>query len=182
MTIDANTESLLVELSEYVRNRHFGKYRGLVKEVEDATSPDTQNLGRIRAEVPEIYGTMLSPWALPAVPFAGKKHGLVVLPEVDDGVWIEFEAGDISRPVWSGCWWASEELPAPGARAIRALVTSGGHKVVLDDEAKKLQLLHPGGAELTMTDSDITLKVGSTQIVLSKSGGVSVNNVALEVK
>jgi hypothetical protein len=33
-----------------------------------------------------------------------------------------------------------------------------------------------------MTDSDITLKVGSTQIVLSESGGVSVNNGALEVK
>lgn len=179
MTIDANTESLLVELAEYVRNRYFGKYRGLVNEVEDATGPDT--LGRVKAEVPEVYGAMVSPWALPAVPFAGKGHGLVVLPEVGDGVWIEFEAGDISRPVWTGCWWASGELPAPGAGKVRALVTSGGHKVVLDDEAKKLQLLHPGGAEFTMTDNDITLKIGSSQIVLSSSG-VSVNNGALEVK
>ncbi len=182
MTIDSNTESLLVEVAEYIRNRYFGKYRGLVSAVEDVKSPDTQNLGRIKAKVPEVYGNMVSPWALPAVPFAGKNHGLVVLPEVGDGVWIEFEAGDISRPVWSGCWWASGELPAPGAKAVRILVTSGGHKIVLDDEAKKLQLLHPGGAELTMTDSDITLKVGSTQIVLSRAGGVSVNNGALEVK
>jgi uncharacterized protein involved in type VI secretion and phage assembly len=175
LTIEPDTERLLVEAAEHIRNRHFGKYRGLVRDVDDP-----ENLGRIVAQVPEVYGDMISPWALPAVPFAGDAHGLVVLPEVDDGVWIEFEAGDISRPVWSGCWWASGQLPAPGARAVRTLVTSGGHKVVLDDEAKKLQLLHSGGAELTMTDNDITLKMGSTQIVLSASG-VSVNDGALEV-
>ncbi len=176
MTVEPNTERLLVEAAEYIRSRYFGKYRGLVRDVDDP-----ENLGRIVAQVPEVYGGMDSPWALPAVPFAGDGHGLVVLPEVDDGVWIEFEAGDISRPVWSGCWWASGELPAPGAKAVRTLVTSGGHKFVLDDEAKKLQLLHSGGAELTMTDNDITLKIGATQIVLSASG-VSVNNGALEVK
>ena len=180
--VEPNTERLLLEAAEYIRNRHFGKYRGIVRAVEDVNgSEETQNLGRIRAQVPEVYGGMDSPWALPAVPFAGDGHGLVALPEVGDGVWIEFEAGDISRPVWSGCWWASGELPAPGARAVRTLVTSGGHKLVLDDEAKKLQLLHSGGAELTMTDNDITLKIGSTRIVLSASG-VSVNNGALEVK
>jgi uncharacterized protein involved in type VI secretion and phage assembly len=180
LTVEPDTERLLVEAAEYIRNRYFGKYRGLVNAVEDVDSPDTQNLGRIRARVPEVYGDMISPWALPAVPFAGDGHGLVALPEVNDGVWIEFEAGDISRPVWSGCWWASGQLPAPGARAVRTLVTSGGHRVVLDDEAKKLQLLHSGGAELTMTDNDITLKIGSSQIVLSASG-VSVNDGALEV-
>jgi uncharacterized protein involved in type VI secretion and phage assembly len=180
LTIEPYTERLLLEAAEYIRNRYFGKYRGLVNAVEDVDSPDTQNLGRIRARVPEVYGDMISPWALPAVPFAGDGHGLVVLPEINDGVWIEFEAGDISRPVWSGCWWASGQLPAPGARAVRTLVTSGGHNVVLDDEAKKIQLLHSGGAELTMTDNDITLKIGSSQIVLSASG-VSVNDGALEV-
>jgi uncharacterized protein involved in type VI secretion and phage assembly len=176
LTIDSNTERLLVEVAEYIRTRYFGKHRAIVRRVDDP-----ENLGRIVAQVPEVYGDMDSPWALPAVPFAGKGHGLVVLPEVNDGVWIEFEAGDISRPVWSGCWWASGELPTPGARAVRTLVTSGGHKVVLDDEAERLQLLHPGGAELTMTNNDITLKIGSTRIVLSASG-VSVNNGALEVR
>ena len=174
--IDLNAESLLVEVAEYVRTRFFGKYRGLVRDVDDP-----EKLGRIVAQVPEVYGDVDSPWALPAVPFAGEKHGLVVLPEVEDGVWIEFEAGDISRPIWSGCWWAKEELPEPGAKAVRALVTSGGHKVVLDEEANKVQLLHPDGAELTMTDNDITLKIGSTKIVLSASG-VSINTGALEVK
>jgi len=174
---DRDSERLLLEMAEYMRNRRFGKYRGLVTEVGE-----DDNLGRIKARVPEIYGDNdESPWALPAVPFAGRDHGLVFLPEEEDGVWIEFEAGDISRPIWTGCWWADDEMPEPAGPQARVLVTSSGHKVVLDEEENKMQLLHPDGAEITMTDSDITLKIGSTQIVLSSSG-VNINNGAFEVR
>ncbi len=173
---EAKIEKLAVEAAEFIRSRYFGKYRGLVQDVNDP-----ENMGRIVAQVPEVYGDEDSPWALPVVPFAGKQHGLVLLPEVDDGVWIEFEAGDPSRPIWTGCWWASGEMPAPGGTATRVLVTSGGHKVILDDDGKKLQLLHSGGSEITMTNNEIKLKIGSTQIVLSASG-VNINNGAFEVK
>ncbi len=174
--IDEDMESLVVEAAEFIRDHYFGKYRGKVQDVNDP-----ENLGRIVAQVPEVYGELNSPWAMPSVPFAGKNHGLVVLPEVDDGVWIEFEAGDISRPIWSGCWWASDEMPSSSGVQTRVLVTSGGHKLVLDDEKGKLQLLHSGGAEFTMTGDDITIKIGSSQITLSPSG-VNINNGALEVR
>jgi hypothetical protein len=59
-------------------------------------------------------------------------------------------------------------------------VTPQGLKIVLDDDSKKLQLLHPGGAELTMTDNDITLKLSSAKIVLSASG-VAINDTAFKV-
>jgi len=52
---------------------------------------------------------------------------------------------------------------------------------VLDDDGKKLQLIHPGGGEITMTDTSIAIKLGSASIELSASG-VSVNQGALEVK
>jgi uncharacterized protein involved in type VI secretion and phage assembly len=177
-------EQMALEVSEYMRTRHFGKYRGIVQEIGEG-----ENLGKIKAAVPDVYGqgeadgggTVISPWALPCVPFAGPNHGLVVLPEVDDGVWIEFEAGDPSRPIWTGCWWGDDEIPDPGGPQTRVLVTSGGHQVVLDDQDNRLQLLHSGGAELTMTNNDITLKIGQTQIVLSSSG-VNINNGAFEVR
>jgi uncharacterized protein involved in type VI secretion and phage assembly len=173
----SDMEKLVVELAEFKRSRFFGKYRGLVQDVDDP-----ENLGRIIAKVPDIYGTEVnSPWAVPSVPFAGPNHGLVLLPEVGDHVWIEFEAGNPSGPIWTGGWWASNEMPAPGGTSTRVLVTSGGHKFILDDEAEKLQLRHSGGAEFTMTNSDITLKIGSTRIVLSASG-VNINNGAFEVK
>jgi len=170
-----NMERQIVDVAEFVRSRFFGKYRGLVTDVDD---PDT--LGRIKAQVPEVYGDTDSPWAVPAVPFAGNDHGLILLPEENDGVWIEFEAGDPSRPIWTGGWWGSGEMPSDGTPLKRALVTTKGHKLILDDDAGALRLVHSGGAELTMTDSDITLKIGSSQIVLSASG-VDINNGALKV-
>ncbi len=95
-------EQLLVDVTERIRSRFYGKYRGIVRDIDDP-----ENLCRIQAEVPAVYEDQDSPWALPALPFAGQSHGLVLLPEVGDGVWIEFEAGDIERPLWTGCWFAS---------------------------------------------------------------------------
>ncbi len=169
-------EDLVADMAEDRRSRFYGKYRGLVVDVDD---PDT--LGRITAQVPEVLGDTDSPWALPCVPFAGDKHGLVLLPEVGDGVWIEFEAGDPSRPIWTGGWWGDGELPDPGAPKTRVLATTAGHKFVLDEDANEIQLLHPGGAELKMTDSDITLTIGQAELKMTSSE-VSVKVGSTEVK
>lgn len=173
--VDEPLEQLVVELAEAVRHRYFGKYRGTAEKVDD-----DEKLGRIVAKVPSVYGEEDSPWALPSVPFAGKAHGFVVLPKEGDGVWIEFEGGDPAKPIWTGCWWAKGEMPSPGGPEERVLVTPEGLKLVLDDAKKKLQLLHPDGAEITLTGTDITLKIGQTKIVLS-SAGVSINDVAFKV-
>ena len=170
-------EDLIVELNEHRRSHYYGKYRGVVTDPDDP-----EKMGRIKAQVPAIYGDEQdSPWCLPVVPFAGDSHGLLLLPKKGDGVWIEFEAGNISRPLWTGCWWGKNELPDPKGVNQHVLTTPKGLQIVLDDDASQLQLLHPGGAEITMTDSSITLKIGTAQIELSSSG-VNVNNGALEGK
>ena len=173
--MDDRMEQLLVQLADEVRHRYFGKYRGIVEDVED-----DEQLGRIIAKVPSVYGETNSPWALPAVAFAGFNHGLVLLPKKGDGVWIEFEGGDPSRPIWTGVWWAKNEMPSPGGPEERVLVTPEQLKLVLDDKNRKLQLLHPGGGEITMTDSEITIKLGSAKIALS-AAGVSINDTAFKV-
>lgn len=189
---DDFVQGLALDTAEQQRSRLFGKFRGLVTDVED---PDS--MGRIRARVPEALHDGETPWAMPCVPYAGQSHGLALIPEVGDGVWIEFEAGDPSRPIWSGCWWSRDEgLPPPAAATVRVLATTPGHKVVIDEDADEIILTHPGGAEvrltasgisltmggseITLTESDITLKSGSGQVKLSASG-VSVNDGALEV-
>ena len=83
----------------------FGKYRGLV-----LAANDPERLGRIRASVPAL-GLDL-PWALPCVPGAGPGSGHLVLPPVGAAVWIEFEAGDVDHPIWSGGFWQQGESPA----------------------------------------------------------------------
>jgi len=45
-------------------------------------------------------GVRRSSWAAACFP-----PGRLVLPEVDDVVWIAFEDGDLNHPVWIGCAW-----------------------------------------------------------------------------
>ncbi|HEX6623151.1 MAG TPA: phage baseplate assembly protein V [Pyrinomonadaceae bacterium] len=169
-------ENLVVDLAERMRDRFYGKYRGLVTNVDD---PD--NLGRITAQVPEVFEEEETPWAMPVVPFAGSGHGLVLLPEVGDGVWIEFESGDPSRPLWTGCWWGDGEMPDPGGTRTRVLATTAGHKLVLDDAGDEVKLLHAGGAELKMTGGDITLSIGQAELKMTATG-ISLSIGASEIK
>lgn len=169
-------EEMLVNLAETMRSHYYGKYRGLVTDVDD---PD--KLGRIKAQVPEVLFEEESPWALPAAALAGPGHGLVLIPEVGDGVWIEFEAGDPSRPIWTGGWWGPDELPAPGDTKVRALVTTAGHQFFLDDDQKEIHLLHAGGAELTMTDNDLTISIGQSEIKMT-SDDIILKNGMTEIK
>jgi len=168
-------DTLVVDLAEEVRGRYYGKYRGIVDSV-----PEDERLGRIVAKVPSVAGDTALPPAWPCVPFAGQDHGFVVLPTAGDGVWIEFEGGDPSKPIWTGCWWAKDEMPSPSGPKQRVLITSEGLKLVLDDDARQIQLLHPDGAEITMTSDSIAIKVGTAKVELSPSG-VSVNDGAFQV-
>jgi Type VI secretion system/phage-baseplate injector OB domain len=162
--MNGEMEQLLVRLAEREQSRFYGKYRGIVRDIDD---PD--NLCRIKAEVPAVYEDQQSPWAVPALPFAGDSHGLVLLPEVGDGVWIEFEAGDLDRPIWSGCWFASGERPNPADTRKRVLATTAGHKIVLDEDGNEVQIQHPGGAEFTMSDTEIILRLGLCELKITSS-------------
>jgi uncharacterized protein involved in type VI secretion and phage assembly len=168
-------EELSVSIAEYLDAHIFGKYRGTVDTVGTGNE-----LGLIKAKVPEVLGSELTHWARPAVPFAGKQHGFLALPEVGDGVWIEFEAGNLDLPIWSGCWWADGEIPSPGAEKTRVFATSKGHKIVLDDDKNEVRIEHGGGPSIVLTDSAITLEAKGKKIEITSSG-VSANGGALDV-
>lgn len=162
--MDKSVEDVLERVTEFQRTKYFGKYRGLVSDIED---PD--GLGRIVAEVPAVYGEALSPWAMPCVPFAGPSHGLALMPEVGDGVWIEFEAGDLGRPIWSGCWWADGQRPELATNLARLLATSAGHQLLIDEDADEIKLVHPGGAEIVIGSDEIKITIGQSTIKLTSS-------------
>lgn len=158
------SDALLQRLAETQRDRHFGKYRGVVRDIDDPNG-----LGRIKAQVPAIYGDQDAPWALPALPFAGAQHGLALIPEVGDMVWIEFEAGDISHPIWTGCFWNAGQRPAPESVKARLLATAMGHQVLIDEDANEMKLVHPGGAEVILNGDGILLKMGLCELKISTS-------------
>lgn len=158
-------EDQLVELTEWRNQHYFGKYRGTVDAVEDG-----DNLGIISVKIPDVFGPdFVVERVRPCSPFAGSKHGFIAIPEPNDGVWVEFEAGKTSLPIWTGFWWADGEMPEPKGKLVRSFITTAGHKLILDDDGNEVKLLHADGAELTMKDSDITIKIGDTSIKLTKS-------------
>ena len=98
----------------------FGKYRGVVTDNKDPLM-----IGRVRARVPDVMGDGESGWAMPCAPFGGAAAGLLRLPTVGAGVWIEFEHGDPDYPIWAGCWWGAADRDAADAARSAAAVQEG---------------------------------------------------------
>jgi hypothetical protein len=129
-------------------DRFYGKYRGLV-----LNNQDPSNLGRLQATVPEVLGEIPTGWAIPAAPYAGTGAGFFAVPLVGAGVWIEFEAGDVSRPIWSGAWWAAGEVPmneqgVPARPETKILRSDFGLLIALDDTAQTITLSDALGLNL----------------------------------
>jgi uncharacterized protein involved in type VI secretion and phage assembly len=178
-------EKLMRIVEERVLGRYYGKYVGVVTKVDDP-----KNLGRIRARVPEILGAQEEcGWALPAPPFGGGKNvGVLFMPRAGDTVWIEFAAGDLGRPIWSGGFWGEPET-AGGTRDLAAetgnemptgdgdaavqpghlvMRTKVGHRIILDDDGEIVILANGNGkTEIRLTkDGEVvitaeTIKLGA---------------------
>lgn len=158
-----HSEEILARLIERIEGRYFGKYRGVVTDNND---PD--NLGRIRARVPRLLGEEEIGWALPAFIYGGKsEQGLYAVPDVEAGVWIEFEGGDLSYPIWSGTWFTSGAVPESAHPGQKVLKTKSGHKIILDDDAETVEITDSNGNSMKMESSVIKISAGSaTKIVI----------------
>ena len=151
-----NDISSLTSDADTQRNRVFGKFTGTVM-----NNMDPLRQGRLQAFVPEVLGEIPTGWAKPCTPYAGPTSGFFSMPPISAGVWIEFEAGDVSRPIWSGAYWGAGELPLkpPGQPAewtTKIWRSELGLSAVLDDAAQTV----------TLTDA-----VGANSIVLSVATG-----------
>lgn len=87
----------------YGNPRFYGVYRGVVKDTSD---PLEKN--RIRVQVPQVLADTVTEWAWPIAPVSNFK---VATPTIGDGVFVMFEGGDPSFPLWSGKF--TGELTAP---------------------------------------------------------------------
>ncbi len=151
---------------------YYGKYRGTVTDVDAAEMA-------IRANVPAVLGPLASGWCAPCVPYAGKDVGFVMLPEVGAGVWIEFEGGDVSKPIWSGCYWRSGETPSDADADVKMIVTKAG-KLAFDNNAPSVTLANADEHQLTLDGDGAKLACDPKNVAVSTSS-VSVNDGALEV-
>ncbi len=150
------------EMYEHMESHFYGKYRGLVVDNEDPTKR-----GRLKVRVPAVMGEE-EVWALPCAPYAGDGVGLFLLPEVGTGVWVEFEAGDPSFPIWAGFFWGDGQIPDRDAVPAIKFLRTGKLTLRIDDEAGELLIEMDNGSTLKLTAGEITQESSS---ITNQAGG-----------
>jgi uncharacterized protein involved in type VI secretion and phage assembly len=168
----------------------YGKYHGVVTDTDDPLK-----IGRIRAKVPAVLGEDIETgWALPCLPAGGAKDtGLLFLPATGATVWIEFAAGDVSQPIWSGCFYgapsstggADDLGTASGAETPQAdgqdpsparwvLRTAGGHELTFDNDGEVVLLKNGNGKSSVRFEQDGSVVITAEKIKLGASASEKV--------
>jgi Type VI secretion system/phage-baseplate injector OB domain len=158
---------VMCEMLEVMEGSFFGKYRGIVRDNNDPTGR-----GRLEVLVPAVMGDE-PVWALPCAPYAGNNMGLYAIPEKGTGVWVEFEAGDPSYPIWVGCFWADGQVPknergAEAAPPLKIIRSQKGLLVTLDDKQQVITLSDKEGNNLVTIEvqqGKVTVK-GALKVVV----------------
>jgi Type VI secretion system/phage-baseplate injector OB domain len=149
---------------------YVGKYKAVV-----VNNVDPLFIGRIQVIVPDVASVVPSTWAMPCVPVAGINMGMFSPPLIGSGVWVEFERGDPSKPIWVGCYWGlGAEVPVlsrlvPPAVPGITLQTTLKNGIVISD------VPGPTGGILIQALTGAMISVSDVGIVISNGKGAVIN-------
>ena len=159
--------------------QYFGKYSAVVKDNSDA-----QKLGTVKVSVPTLFPENELMDARAALPF-----GWFFIPENEAPVWVEFEGGDSTLPLWTGMQSLSGKYPSEldlDPPQKRALKTAAGHLILFDDKSGEELiriveaahsheiLLDQNGIKVTDGVNNQTLTFDSSGVKASLQSGASV--------
>lgn len=162
----------------------FGKYRGTV-----VSNFDPESRGRIQVSLVDAGGMIpLSTYATPCLPFTGMNAGMFSIPVPGAGVWIEFEEGDLDRPVWVGGYWGSvAEVPklallTPQPLGSATLATSTGAGIhISDNPALGVMITNGQGAVILINSAGITITNGKGATIVMAGKTIDFNLAALTI-
>jgi hypothetical protein len=142
--------------------------------------------GQIKVKVPGILeetadGSSHQPIEVLAAP--AFLPGFFFVPENQAPVWVEFVAGDINYPIWTGVWYPEGATPKPVSGDAptldqKVIRSKSGHVVQLDDTSGSEQLVikdEKNNSTITLASSGITIEaaVGITLSYKPSSGTAS---------
>lgn len=132
---------------EQIRDGYFGLFIGQV-----ASNDDPEKMGRVRAVVPALYSSLLSPWALPLGTVGGGRagRGIVAIPPVGSFIGMFCDVGRPEAPYYLTGWW-----PAPDRKS--QIPTPAGEKTGDPDnvvwETEKWRVWFADGSEFLRIES-----------------------------
>ncbi|WP_431284192.1 phage baseplate assembly protein V [Humitalea sp. 24SJ18S-53] len=164
---------------------YLGKYRGTC-----LNNVDPMMIGRIQVIVPDVSSVLPSSWAMPCLPAVGIQSGVVTVPPIGAGVWVEFERGDPDYPIWVGGFWGSAaEVPVlaqtvpPGVPGL-TFQTPLQNGITINDvpgPTGGIMIKTALGAMLVVNDTGITIMNGKGASITLIGPTVTINNGALTV-
>ena len=146
---------------------------------------DPEGIGRVLVEYPWLPNQTKSAWARMSTPMAGNQMGIVIYPEPNDEVLLDFVNGNIHEPVILGSLYNGKDKPpfdnADGDNNIRLLVSRSGHRIEIDDTsgAEKITITDTsGGLIIEMDSAGETITITSSKDITFKADA----NIELEAK
>jgi len=161
----------------------YGKYRGTV-----VSNIDPEGIGRLQVAIVHDGGTVpLSSYATPCLPMTGVEQGILAIPTTGSGVWIEFEEGDIDRPIWVGGFYGSRldvpktsmfTQPPLGQITLATLTGAGIH--ISDNPAIGI-VIKTGTAVVMINTQGILISNGAGATITMIGKIIDLNQAALTV-
>lgn len=146
---------------------YVGKYRAIVVD-----NKDPSEIGRVKIRCSEVYGSSITYWALPCF-----KPNEIRIPQIGDTVWVEFEHGIKTKPVWVGVVYTKEQLKALMGvyDPSKVVLKSVGDTALLSEKAFKVE--SKVNAEINTTAESAQTSIGSlSTLSISATGTVSATN------
>ena len=149
-------DQALMDVLDRLRNRFFGKYRGVVTDVDAATL-------RIKAKVPAVLADQPTGWCRACVPYRRRqrRHRLPAgggVRRLDRVRRRRRVVSDLGRLLLARRRDAGDAAPA-----VKAIVTKSGHKIVLDDDAATITISDQNGNSITLDSDGITLSAAAAR-------------------
>lgn len=155
--------------------QYFGKYSGEVMD-HDTDLPEENALrGDIRVSIPGILEEDEEgmPRPLQVIAKPSFHPGFFFIPEAGEKVWVEFVAGDVDHPIWTGIWYPDDRSPGTRTderptRFQKVIRTASGHVIQLDDTDgdESVNIVHTGGAQITIDKDGSMLLANETNAFL----------------
>lgn len=153
---------------------YSGIYRGVVSNLSDS-----ENRGRITVMCPSLTGKGELAPCEPCIPFAYDGGGDFYLPQIGDTVWIMFEEGDISKPVWLGNWFSVDKTPDPiqedysGNSRVMRVISDNHAKIIFDSSSIGKTKLILSVEQSGSTKKEASVHIGSKAVAISVTEGTT---------
>lgn len=176
--MSTDTLGLIIEKGLEGINRYYSVYRATVLSTDD---PDNAN--GLLVWMPEVLGGIKG-WAYPRHQYGSQGCGIKGLtPQEGDIVYVSFEYGDASKPLWEYHGWARGEAPFPlNNPLVGGIITPNGNRILYNEEDNTLDVyfngqvfIHGKGETVVTSDSSVTIKGASGVVINDGANGGQVN-------